>query len=274
MASRKERVANPEGRMALKEHLIELRNRLFIALGALLVTTIAGFFLYYPVLDILIQPVKSLGGEVNFTTAVSPFDTMIQVSVFLGVVLSAPIWLYQIWAFIVPGLHKNEKKYALGFIGAALPLFLLGLYLGFWVLPHALQFFMGLTPGTATNIIGIDVYLPFVLRLLLAFGIAMIVPVLMVGLNFMGILPGKLIVKHWRITVFLICLVAAMAAPGGDALTMLVLAGPLLILFAVATIFCLVRDKRVAKKRAEQEAENERMARGEGSSLPKPETID
>lgn len=274
MASHKERVDNPEGRMALKEHLIELRNRLFVSLGALLVTTIAGFFLYFPVLDLLIQPVKSFGGEVNFTTAVSPFDTMIQVSVFLGVVLSAPVWLYEVWAFIVPGLHKNEKRYALGFIAAALPLFLLGLYLGFWVLPHALQFFMGLTPGNATNIIGIDVYLPFVLRLLLAFGLAMIVPVLMVGMNMIGILPGKVIVKNWRITVFLICLVAAMAAPGGDALTMFVLAGPLLLLFFGATVFCLVRDKRVAKKRATQEAENERMAKGQGSSVPAPETID
>ena len=274
MASRKERAANPEGRMALKEHLIELRNRLFISLGALLVTTIAGFFLYYPVLNILIQPIKTLGGEVNFTTAVSPFDTMIQVSVFLGVVLSAPVWLYELWAFIVPGLHKNEKRYPLGFILASVPLFLLGLYLGFWVLPHALQFFLGLTPGNATNIIGIDVYLPFVLRLLLAFGIAMIVPVLMVGLNMLGVLPGKLIVKNWRITVFLICLVAAMAAPGGDALTMFVLAGPLLLLFAAATVFCLVRDKRVAKKRAAQAEENEKMAAGETSEIAKPEAID
>ncbi|MET1035247.1 MAG: twin-arginine translocase subunit TatC [Arthrobacter sp.] len=242
--------------MALKEHLIELRNRLFVALVALFLATVGGFFLYQPVLQILIAPVNAMGGEVNFGSVISPFDNMIKISVFLGLVMSSPVWLYELWAFIVPGLKKNEKRTALAFIGASVPLFVFGLGLAYWVLPHALTFFLGLTPTQATNIVEVDTYLNFVIRLLLAFGVALIVPVLMVGLNLVGILPGKVIVKNWRITVFLICLVAAMAAPGGDALTMFALAGPLLLVFAAATAFCVLHDKRKAKRHAALEAEN------------------
>ncbi len=245
--------------MALKAHLIELRNRLFISVGALFVAAVGGFFLYQPVLGLLFQPLKDAGGTANFNTAVSPFDIMIKVSLFLALIMASPVWLYQLWAFIVPGLKKKEKRTALAFIGVAVPLFLGGIYLGYWVLPHALLFFLGLTPDIAVNLITVQDYLSFVLRLLIAFGISMIIPVLLVGLNMVGILPGKLIVKNWRITVFLICLVAAMAAPGGDALTMFVLAGPLLVLFAAATVFCLLNDKRRAKRRVEQEEENERL---------------
>ncbi|MDN5755456.1 MAG: twin-arginine translocase subunit TatC, partial [Micrococcaceae bacterium] len=192
------------------------------------------------------------------------FDIMIKVSLFLALIMASPVWLYQLWAFIVPGLKKKEKRTALSFISVAVPLFLGGIYLGYWVLPHALLFFLGLTPDIAVNLITVQDYLTFVLRLLIAFGISMIIPVLLVGLNMVGILPGKLIVKNWRITVFLICLVAAMAAPGGDALTMFVLAGPLLVLFAAATVFCLLNDRRRAKRRLEQQEENERLiANGE-----------
>jgi sec-independent protein translocase protein TatC len=260
--------------MALKDHLIELRNRLFVALIALFLATVGGFFLYYPVLLLLVEPVNAVGGEVNFASVVSPFDNMIKISVFLGLIMSSPVWLYELWAFIVPGLKKNEKRTALAFIGAAVPLFLLGLGLAYWILPQALRFFLGLTPDQATNIVEVDVYLNFVIRLLLAFGIALIIPVLMVGLNLIGILPGRLIVKNWRITVFIICLVAAMAAPGGDALTMFALAGPLLVVFAAATVFCLVHDKRKAKRLAALEAKNAAAARGEGTDIGTSTDID
>ena len=261
------RKSNPEGRMALKEHLIELRNRLFVALVALFLATIGGFFLYYPALDLLMQPLSAIGGTPNFGTAVSPFDVMIKVSVFLGLIIASPVILYELWAFIVPGLKKKEKRTALGFIGAAVPLFLGGIWLGYWVLPHALGFFISLTPSMADNIIAADEYLAFVLRLLLAFGIAMLIPVLMVGLNMIGILPGKLVVKNWRITVFLIALVSAMAAPGGDAMTMFVLAGPLVLLFAAATVICLSNDRRRAKRLAALEEENAAAAGGAPSNL-------
>ena len=271
---KKKRVKNDEGRMALKEHLIEARNRLFKSLIALTLGTVAGFFVYDWLLALLIAPVKDAGGSVVFTAVMSPFDIMIKVALFVGLIVSSPVWLYQLWAFIVPGLKKNERRLSYSFVAAAVPLFLGGVAMAYFVLPFALEFFISLSPENSDNLLNIAEYLPFIFRLLLAFGLAMLVPVLMVGLNMVGILPAKLILKHWRITVFLIALVAAMAAPGGDAITMFALAGPLFITFAVATLICHFNDKKRAKKLAALEAENERLASGETSGIDSPSTID
>ncbi|GAA0188453.1 twin-arginine translocase subunit TatC [Glutamicibacter creatinolyticus] len=249
--------------MALREHLAEARNRLFKALIALALATVAGFFFYDEVLDLLFTPVLAAGGSVNYAAVMSPFDIMLKVSLFIGLVLSSPVWLYQLWAFIVPGLKKNERRLGYSFAAAAVPLFLGGVAMAYYVLPFALQFFVGLAPENSEMLLTIDNYLPFIFRLLLAFGLAMLVPVLMVGLNMVGVLPARLILKNWRITVFLIALVAAMAAPGGDAITMFALAGPLFLTFAAATLICYLNDRKRSKKLAEQEAENERLARGE-----------
>ncbi|GAA3322394.1 twin-arginine translocase subunit TatC [Paeniglutamicibacter sp. ZC-3] len=265
--SKKGRKNNPEGRMALKAHLVEARNRLFISLIALVLGTVGGFFLYDEVLGLLISPVRAYGGEVNFTSVMAPFDIMLKTSLLLGLVFSAPIWIYQLWAFIVPGLKKNERNTAIGFAAAAAPLFIVGVGMAYWVLPHALKFFISLTPENAQSWLTTDTYLPFVFRLLIAFGLAMLAPVLMVGLNLVGVLRAKLILRHWRITVFLIALVAAMAAPGGDAITMFALAGPLFVTFATATLICHLNDRKRDKKRAQLEAENAASA-GEGSIIP------
>ena len=253
--------------MALKAHLVEARNRLFISLIALVLGTVGGFFLYDNVLDLLVAPVRDNGGEVNFASVMAPFDIMLKTSMLLGLVFSAPIWIYQVWAFIVPGLKKKERNTAIAFAAAAAPLFIIGVGMAYWVLPHALKFFISLTPDNAQSWLTTDTYLPFVFRLLIAFGLAMLAPVLMVGLNMVGVLKAKMILKHWRITVFLIALVAAMAAPGGDAITMFALAGPLFITFATATLICHFNDKKRDKKRAQQEAKNAATA-GQGSTLP------
>lgn len=257
---RRRRKENPAGEMSLKGHLVELRNRLIISGIALLLATVGGFLLYQPVFNALVAPVTNLSTAerqvtVEATALGQPLDIMIQVSLFIGLILSAPIWLYQLWAFIVPGLKKKEKRYALGFIGAAVPLFVLGVGVGWLVLPDAASFLVELTPDNLTNSIHVDVYIPFVLRLLLALGVAMVLPVVLVGLNMIGVLPGRTIIKHWRITVFLIALLAAMAAPGGDALTMFYLAIPLVIVFGIAIGLCLLGDRRRARRTAQRETE-------------------
>ncbi|WBL18257.1 twin-arginine translocase subunit TatC [Citricoccus sp. NR2] len=244
---------NPEGQMSLRAHLKELRNRLIKAGLAIAVATIGGFFLYKPAFSALTEPVTSLSvdgtqTEVVFSSVAQPFDIMLQVALFIGLVVSSPVWLYQLWAFIVPGLQKNEKRYALAFIAVSVPLFVGGVFLGWIALPQALQFFVSLTPSGASNFIQVDVYVPFVLRLLLAFGVALLLPVLLVGLNMLGVLSGKTILKHWRISVFVIAVIAAMGAPGGDIMTMFYLGGPMAILFAIALGLCLVMDRRRAKK--------------------------
>lgn len=270
--TKKKRPKNSEGRMSLKEHLVEARNRLFKALIALALCTIAGFFLYEQLLEILIAPVNMAGGTITYTAVMSPFDIMIKVALFVGFVISSPIWIYQIWAFIVPGLKKKEKRLSLTFAAIAVPLFLFGVAMAYYVMPFALSFFSSLTTESSDLLVNIDGYLSFVIRLLLAFGIAMLVPVLMVGLNMIGILPSKIILKNWRITVFLIALVAAMAAPGGDAITMFALAGPLFLTFAAATLFCYLNDKKRAKKQLAADAENERLASGAPTSIDDPQS--
>jgi sec-independent protein translocase protein TatC len=254
MVETKGRKANPEGKMPLKAHLVELRNRIFKSLLGLAVGMVGGFFLYYPVFDLLTKPIRDVNGvdgrmaSITFTTVGQPFDQLVQVSVFIGVVISSPVWLYQLWAFIMPGLKKREKWTALGFIGAAVPLFIGGVGLALFVLPHAVQFFTSINPQGTANLITASDYLSFVIRLLLAFGLAMIIPVLLFGLNMMGLIKGRQILKSWRVTLFVICLVAAMAAPGSDAMTMVYLAAPLLLLFAIATALCAATASAPAPK--------------------------
>ncbi|PRB72484.1 twin-arginine translocase subunit TatC [Arthrobacter sp. MYb213] len=258
--------------MSLKSHLIEARNRLFKSLIALVIGTVGGFFLYDELLALLIEPVRAAGGSITYTSVMSPFDIMLKVAIFVGVVASSPVWIYQIWAFIIPGLKKKERRLSYSFAAVAAPLFLFGIAMAYFVLPFALQFFVSLAAANSETLFTIDTYLPFIFRLLLAFGLAMLVPVLMVGLNMVGVLPSKVILKNWRITVFIIALVAAMAAPGGDAITMFALAGPLFLTFAAATLFCYINDKKRAKKQAEQDAANENMAAGSASSIDTPST--
>ncbi len=262
----KARKSNPEGRMALKEHLKEARNRLFKSAIALVVGTVIGFFIYNPVLEAMSKPVRDINtlegrsAALNFDGVGSPFDLMIQISVFLGLVIASPVWLYQLWAFITPGLKVKERRIALGFIAVAVPLFLAGIGLAWLILPSAVRVLTDFTPEGFANFITVPVYITFLLRLMLAFGIAFLLPVLLFGLNMVGILKGKQILKSWRITVFLVCLFAAMAAPGGDAMSMFYLAVPLLLLFFVAIGLCLLNDKRREKRNAEREADLEANA--------------
>lgn len=252
--------------MALGDHLRELRNRLFKSAIAVILGTVIGFFAYQPMLAALIKPILELNQKegrqatLNFDGVASSFDLMIQVSVFLGLIAASPVWLYQLWAFIVPGLHKKERRLALSFVAAAVPLFVGGVWLAWLVLPNAVRVLTDFTPSGGSNFISAQVYLSFVLRLLLAFGIAFLLPVILVGLNLAGIIKGRQLVKSWRITVFLVCLFAAMAAPGADAMSMFYLAGPMLALFFAAIGLCLLNDRRRERRAAKRAAETDATA--------------
>lgn len=248
--------------MPLREHLRELRNRLIKAGVGIVLGAVAGFFLYDTIFGLLSAPVVGFDDvdrstEIAFNTVGQPLDLMIRISLFVGVVISSPVWLYQIWAFIMPGLKKKEKRYAVGFIGAAVPLFLAGILLAYVVLPRAIRFFFTLNPEGTSNIIAPDIYFTFVLHLFLAFGIAMVLPVVLVGVNMMGLLSGKRVLKSWRGVVMLIALMSAIAAPGGDAITMFFIAAPLVLLFGLAITLCLLNDKRRDKREARREQANE-----------------
>ena len=196
---------NPDKRMPLSEHLVEFRNRAIICGVALVLTSVLGWFLYDPVLAILQSPVDEIAAqddriaELNYAGIASPFDMKIKVSLFIGFLLSSPVWIQQLWAFIVPGLTKTEKRYTLGFVAASIPLFLAGACLAFFAMPNAVRALTSFTPAGASNIIPAQDYLTFVMIIIVVFGIAFVLPVLMVGTQHAGDLerrPDPEVVAH------------------------------------------------------------------------------
>lgn len=260
------RKANPEGRMALREHLREFRNRIIKSAIAVVVGAVAGFILYNPLFSQLIQPIMNVAEEddrfasINFDGVASSFDLMVQTSLFLGLIVSSPVWLYQMWAFITPGLKEKERRIALAFMAVSVPLFIGGVYLAWLVLPNAVRALLSFTPEGGSNVITAQLYLTFVMRLLLAFGIAFLLPVVLFGLNLIGVLRGRQILKSWRVTVLLVCVLGAMAAPGPDIMSMFYLIIPLLFFFFLATGLCLLNDKRRDKRAAKRTTETEAAA--------------
>ncbi|WP_349827793.1 twin-arginine translocase subunit TatC [Brevibacterium litoralis] len=245
---------NPERTMPLMGHLKELRNRMLVAGFGVLVGAVAGWFLYDPVLQLLQAPVKEISdqagrvAEVNFASVASPFDMKIKISLFIGVLVSSPVWLFQAAAFILPGLTKKEKKYALSFVFASLPLFIGGSGLAWFAIPKAVEGLTSFTPEGSTNIIPAQDYLTFVMVVIVVFGLAFVLPVFMVGFNMLGILSAKRIQKSWRWLVVLIFVFAAMASPAPDVLSMFILVVPMTVLFSLAWLLCFLHDRRVKKK--------------------------
>lgn len=240
--------------MPLRAHLVELRNRIFKAALGILLGAVAGWFLYDPVLSALTTPIKEVSEEAgrqataNFGAVASAFDLKLRISVWLGVIVSSPIWIYQLWAFITPGLRRRERAYALGFFFASVPLFLAGSYLAFLALPNFVKFLVSFSPEGFSNFIDAQVYLGFVMRLILTFGLSFLLPVLLVGLNFMGLMAGRTMLRGWRWVVVVAFTFAAMATPTPDVMSMFMLALPLLALFFLAIGIAMLRDRARRRK--------------------------
>jgi sec-independent protein translocase protein TatC len=249
-----------DGRMSLGSHLIELRNRLMISAIAIAVALVAGWFLSTWVWDVLRQPILELEASgraalIQYTDVTSGFDTKVQISLFIAVLIASPVWLYQIWAFIVPGLTKKEKWYAIGFLGAAIPLFLGGVYAAWRVLPNIVRLMAMFQPEEDAFNMTARAYLDFTIKLLLAVGIGFVFPVLLVILNFIGVLRGKSIFKSWRMATLLIILFAGIATPAADLLSMFLLAAPIVLLYFIAGGIAVWHDHVSDKRRATELAE-------------------
>ena len=264
--------------MPLREHLLELRSRLVKSGIAIILGAVAGWFLYPPAFDALMRPLYEIAREhpdrfvkVNFGQVASPFNLRLRLSFYLGFLVSSPIWLYQLWAFIVPGLTKREKRYSMAFVAAAVPLLLGGIGLAWLVLPNAVKFLTEFTPNGASNIIIADDYLTFVLRIMMAFGIAFVTPLLLVALNMAGVLSAVALAKGWRIAVFLCFLFAAVASPTPDAGSMLALAFPMVALYMVAVGIAWFNDRRRARRTRDALGD---LADDEASPLPPDEDFD
>jgi sec-independent protein translocase protein TatC len=239
--------------MSLGEHLVELRKRLFIAGIAILIGGIAGFMLAGYVWDALRVPIlaiaESRNATINYSTITSGFDVRVQVAVTIGIVISSPVWLYQILAFLVPGLTGREKRYTFGFFFSAVPLFLAGCYAGWWVLPHIVELMANFVPNEDASIVEAKTYLDFVLKLMLAIGIAFVMPVFLVLLNFMGVLSARAILAGWRWAILIIATFCAIATPAADVMSMFLLAVPMVLLYFMAAGVAFLHD-RVAARRA------------------------
>lgn len=246
--------------MSLADHLRELRKRLFWIASFILLGTVGGWFLFEPVFNLLQQPILDLSerqgvnATVNFGTIVSAFDLRIQVSIFLGLLVSSPFWLYQLWAFITPGLKKHERRYSIAFIASALPLFLIGTYIAWISLPNFVIVLLGFTPEGSSNVINASEYVLFAIRILFIFGAAFVMPVVLVLLNFIGLIEAKSIIRGWRFAVFVIAVVAALVTPTAEPISMLLLMVPLIILYLLAVGISYLNDRR-KKKKAEKLSE-------------------
>jgi sec-independent protein translocase protein TatC len=250
------RKKNPDAKMSLSGHLKELRNRLFWSALFIIAGSVAGWFMFDLVFNELQRPIVEIANKpgsyatINFPTVVSAFDVRLQVSIFLGIMMTAPVWLYNLWAFVTPGLKRRERRFTIGFIVAAVPLFLAGTALAWSSLPTFVVVLVGFTPEGSANVINASEYILFTIRILLVFGLAFVLPVVLVMLNFAGVITAKNITNSWRLAVFVSAVVGAIATPVAEPMAMFLLMVPLLILYYLAAGIAYLHDKRVSRKLA------------------------
>ena len=250
--------ARERGTMPLLDHLRELRKRIMRAAFFIFIFSILGFVYYDQIITTLAEPVCDLKlaqssgsnncGSLFISGVLGPLNLQVKVAFLTGVIISAPFWLYQLWAFIAPALHRKERRKSVLFIIAATPFFTLGAALAYYILPTAIRVLFGFTPDSLNNLVRFDDYLSFVLRIILIFGLAFELPVFLVSLNLIGVLSGRAILKPWRFAIFGITLFVAAFSPTADPLSMAALALPLILFYFGAGGIALLVDKKRDKK--------------------------
>jgi sec-independent protein translocase protein TatC len=276
---------NPDGTMTLIEHLYELRHRLTIAIIAVLAFGVVGFLWFQfrlfglPTLGTLLtDPYCSLPsnlradisqGDKCQLLATAPFEAfMLQLKVGLsaGMVLASPVWLYQLWGFITPGLYEKERRYALTFVAVAAVLFVAGAMLAYFVVAQGLEVLLGFGGGQVVTALTGDRYFSFILAMLLIFGVSFELPVLVVMLNRAGVVSYAKLRSWLRGIIMGLFVFAAVATPSQDPISMLALAVALTLLFAGSLVICRMHDRSVARRRAE-EGWDESLSDDEASSM-------
>jgi len=177
-------------------------------------------------------------------------DDRLQITLTIGFVVSSPVWLYQLWAFLAPGLVRRERRYAIGFLLSAVPLFLGGCIVGWMVMPHIVELFVGFAPADSISNLSARYYYDFILKLMIATGVGFVLPAVLVFLNFAGILGARTILKGWRIAIIAVVTFTAFATPATDIVSMFLLAVPMLVLYFAAAGVAALNDRRRAKRQA------------------------
>jgi sec-independent protein translocase protein TatC len=267
---------DPEGRMPLADHLRELRNRLAKAMLAIVLVTVVAAFFYNDIINFLTKPILDSVGcgktfeeltqsatesqpcaRITINGLLAPFTLALQVSLMAGVVFASPVWLYQLWAFVAPGLHRHEKKYAYAFVGSGVPLFLGGGFFAYKVMPTTAKVLIDFTPNGVDNLLPLDDLLQLVTRMVLVFGLSFELPLLLVMLNLTGMITGTRMLGWWRGMIIGITVFAAVATPSTDPLSMLALAGPIWVLYFGAAGFSLLNDRRRHRRELSGPADDE-----------------
>jgi sec-independent protein translocase protein TatC len=251
----------PDGTMTLFEHLRELRYRLIVSILAIIVGMVVAWFFRYDLLDILQRPyfqaiaaLKAKHPDANTSLVninlTSPLTLSLKVSALAGAIATAPFWLYQLWAFVVPGLLAKEKKWALIFIAAATPMFVGGVVVAYFVLPKAITVLLSFTQSGVTNLQDINAYLSFLLRLMLVFGIGFLIPLIVLMLNIVGVIKAKQMAKYRSLVIFGTFVFGAVATPSTDPFSMLAVAAPMALLFLGAEVIAHILDRRKERQAA------------------------
>jgi sec-independent protein translocase protein TatC len=256
------KVASPDDRMTLIEHLAELRTRIIRSMLAVIVGIIVMIAFYDPVLRFLKRPYTDLCASKpkGFCSAdlfsLGPLDglsTRLSISTYGGVLLALPVLMWQIWRFIVPALHAKEKKYAIPFVACSVGLFALGGALAYWTLGKALEFLISWSGEGVVQIYPVSKYISLVGLMIAAFGIAFQFPVLLVFLQLVGVLTPQTLMKQWRYATVIIFVIAAVITPSGDPYSMMALAIPMTVFYMISVLIGYLVQKR---KRAAEAADS------------------
>ena len=256
------------GKMALADHFRELRARLLRSLLVLLVVTIGAFFFYSQLIELIVRPynqaVNLLGGkdkvpsEIVLSGIASGLMLQLKLCATAGLVISSPYWLYQIWAFILPGLHPHERKWTRVFVAVAGPLFFLGVAVGYYIMPKGLQFLISLnTPGGFRNLNDFDHFYSFIIRTLLVFGISFEIPLFVVLLSLVGVVSGATLGQQRAWIIVGTFVFAAVATPSTDPFSMTLLAVPMSVLFVLSEMVARLIDRRRARAAGTDWADDE-----------------
>lgn len=243
------------------EHLRELRNRLIKAVLGIIAGMVVGWLLYSRAFNFIADPFCRIpiqnrvgcgpdGHPLIVTGVFDPFFVKLKVAFVVGVIVSSPVWFYQLWAFIAPGLYRREKRWTFAFVGAAVPLFALGGVFAYLAMSRGLRFLLGLTPPDVRALITIDTYFGYAMAMLFIFGLAFELPLVLVVLNLAGAVSHAFIRKWRRVMIFLVFVFAGAATPSPDPFSMLLLAIPCVVLVELAEVFVWLNDRRRSRRAA------------------------
>jgi sec-independent protein translocase protein TatC len=224
-------VTDEEATMTLLDHLEELRRRLIIIIVSILAAAVLGFIFAGSVLDLLRSRLPHDYQTIYFTGPADAFGVYVKIAGAIGIAVAMPVILFQVWRFVTPGLTRSERRVVWPVMLAAVLLFALGIVVGFLIIPYALNFLLGFAREGVQPLLTIDGYIGFVTTMLLAFGIVLEFPILLVGLARVGVLSYKRLAAQRRFAIVGITIFAIVITPGGDPISPLILGSVMYLLF-------------------------------------------